>query len=373
MGEIKQSKPKRLKSDTRLWSGGRVRFSVIGWEGKPDRNYIIFEKNFFGNSRNKDQKFIVHEHDWKNLRQLIDGEFSDTTGWEKQISVVNQESLSKLILEDPESIEKIISNPNILKLSNTSLESLDRLAIRLYDIKTEKIDLILKELSTATKDDVLKFSTLLDDLKLNQISTMASLVYQKIKVIDLLEDTCSDITNSERNVHEIFEKNSWLMGKDFEIVQSDKSLANYLDAKISQDPNTKKRPDIIAKIVPCSQDIVLIELKAPGIKLRAENIGQVLEYKAIIKNLRPSTKKIHCFLYGYEKANTFMESNDVIIKTFSEIISELRQEYKEYQNILESGKEIEEEIPVIEERITMDEIEIPVIEEKDIDINDIPF
>jgi|GEM_PF-1858439 len=342
--EIKQTKPRRLKSDTRQWSGGRVSFAIIGWEGKPERNYIVFEKNFSGKTKNKDQKFILRERDWDNLRKLIDGELSDTTGWEKQISVIDQESLSKLITENPESIEKIISNPNILNLSDTSLESLDRMAIRLYEIKTEKIDLILKELSTATTDDVSKFSSLLDDLKLNQISMMASLVYQKIKVIDLLEKTCSNTKNSERDVHEIFERNTWLIGKEYEIVQSEKTLATYLEENIIKDPNTQKRPDIIAKIVPYSQDIILIELKAPGVKLKADHIGQVLTYKATIKNLRPNTKKIHCFVYGYEKDNTFLESNDATIKTFSELISELRQEYKEYQSILEAGKDVEEDI-----------------------------
>ena len=171
--EEKQTKPKRLKSDTRQWSSGRVSFAVIGWEGKPERNYIIFEKNFFGKTKNEDQKFLLHEHDWLNLKKLIDDELSKITSWNKQISVIDQESLSKLISDNPESVEKILSNPNILKLGNTSLESLDRMALRLYEIKTEKIDLILKELSKATKEDVSKFSSLLDDLKLNQISMMA--------------------------------------------------------------------------------------------------------------------------------------------------------------------------------------------------------
>ena len=36
--EEKQTKPKRLKSDTRQWSSGRVSFAVIGWEGKTEQN-----------------------------------------------------------------------------------------------------------------------------------------------------------------------------------------------------------------------------------------------------------------------------------------------------------------------------------------------
>jgi len=91
-------------------------------------------------------------------------------------------------------------------------------------------------------------------------------------------------------------------------------------------------------------EVILIELKAPGVKLKADHIGQVLTYKAIIQNLKPNTENIHCFVYGYEKDTTFTLSKDVTLKTFSELIADLRQEYQEYQKILDSGKEHEEEM-----------------------------
>ncbi len=338
----KNSKPKQLKADTRQWNSGRVKFAVIGWEGKPDRNYIIFEKNFFGKSAYPDQKFNLRFNDWQNLKKLIDGELTSVTEWEKTISVVDQKSLTKLIESDPDSLGKVLSNPNILKLSESSLESLDRLAVKLYEIKADRIDLILKELSKSTSEDILKFSGLLNDLRLNQISMMASLVYQKLKVIDLLEKTCCDTTRSERDVHEIFERNCWLVGKEYEIVQSDKSLATYLADNLPADADTRKRPDIIAKKIPYTENIVLIELKAPGVKLKANHIGQVLTYKALILNNKPNVKNIHCFVYGYEKDTTFSMSNDAEIKTFSELISDLRAQYQEYQKVLEEGRESEE-------------------------------
>jgi len=185
-----------------------------------------------------------------------------------------------------------------------------------------------------------KFSSLLNDLKLSQISTMTDLVYQKLKIIDLLESTSIDYKNKEKDVHKIFEKNTWLLGKTYEIVSSDKSLTEYLEKNIKEDPETKVRPDIIARILPHSQDIVIVEFKKPGIKLKTKHIGQVLEYKALIKNLKPNVQNISCFLFGTEKDVTFFESADVKIKTFSEIVSELKYEYSEYQKILEIGNDL---------------------------------
>ncbi len=334
------NRPKQLKADTRQWNSGRVKFAVIGWKDKPDKNYIIFEKNFWGKTKNKDQRFNLHFTDWQNLKKLIDGDLINFTGWQKTINVTDSKGFEKLIEQDPDVFEKVLANPNILKLSESSFESLDRIAVKIYEIKAEKIDLILKKISETTSVDLSKFSALLNDLRLNQVSMMTSLVYQKLKIIDLLEEIIKNPEKQEADVHHIFENHTWLLGKNFDIVSSDEPLSKYLDMNLKDDPETKKRPDIIAKVVPYTQDVVIIELKAPGIKLKAADIGQVLTYKALIQKHKPNASNIHCFLYGYEKDSTFTLSKDAIIKTFSELTSELRDEYKKYLKVLEIGSEV---------------------------------
>lgn len=339
--DIGNNKPKLLKSDTRQWNSGSVKFAVIGWPEKPERNYIVCEKTFSGKSKYENQKFNLRFADWENLKKLIDGEFSPTTGWNKTIAVIDENSLKLFIESNPDSIGRILSNPNILKLSDSSFESLDKIAITIYEIKADKIDLLFKKISDTSSTDLDQFCTLLNDLKLNQISMMTSLVYQKLKIIDLLEKTIIDSRNKESDVHHIFENNPWLLGRNFEIISSDKPLTEYLSVSVQDDPETKKRPDIIAKTIPYSHDIVVIELKAPGIKLKADHIGQVLNYKALIMKHKPNAKNIDCFVFGYEKSDTFFSSKDAVIKTFSELVAELRDEYREYQKVLELGKEVE--------------------------------
>lgn len=332
--------PKRLKSETRQWKSGRVKFAVIGWPERPEENYIILEKDFFGQSKNVPQKFLLRAHDWMSLKRMIDGELQPASEWERSLPAIDQESLSKLIVEQPDLLERLLSNPHILQMSDSSLESLDRLAVRVYEVKAERLELILSELSKAPGRDINIFGKLLEDLRLSQVSTMASLVYQKLKVIDLLEATCVNKGSSERDVHDIFDKNPWLVGKAYEIVQSDRPLQQYVESKLKTDEESRKRPDLIMKAIPNTPDIVLIELKAPGIALKAKHIGQVLEYKALIKNNKPSVRNIHCFVFGYEKdSSSFMDSLDAHIKTFSELIAELRSEYREYARIIESSRD----------------------------------
>lgn len=332
---------KVLRRDTRQWTSGRVRFAVIGLLNYPGKNYILFEKDFFGRSRQLPQRFILHFHDWQNLKRLIDGDLIKETKWVPS-QAITEVMLKKILDENPDFLETILRVPNITKFSGVSLEALDRLAIRIFEIKRENVDLILKRLSESKDRELITFASLLKDLKLNQVSMLSSLVYQKLKIIDLLENLTSNRKISEKKVHEIFESNIWLCGKNFEIVQSDKSLNKYLDEKISKERGTQIRPDLIVKRIPYTEEIILIELKAPGIKLRADDVGQVLKYKAIIEQNKPSVKEIYCFLYGYEKSPTFTKSRDVIIKTFSELIGELRDEYAEYSKVLEIGQEIDE-------------------------------
>jgi hypothetical protein len=61
----------------------------------------------------------------------------------------------------------------------------------------------------------------------------------------------------------------------------------------------------------------------------------VLAYKALIERYHPNVGNIHCFVFGYEKDTTFTASLDVGLKTFSELINSLRDEYREYAEVLE--------------------------------------
>ena len=36
-----ENRPKQLRADTRQWHSGRVKFAVIGWEGKPEKKELI--------------------------------------------------------------------------------------------------------------------------------------------------------------------------------------------------------------------------------------------------------------------------------------------------------------------------------------------
>jgi hypothetical protein len=334
-------KARRLKQEVRHWSSGFVRFSVIGIEGHPEDNYIVLEKRFSGNLPHKEQRFNLRERDWKALRRLIEGEIGEeglATAAEWAPPVITDDDLAKLVGTRPELLEVILSAPNLGDFTEPSLQALDRLASKIGDLKHDQLELIFDRLAAASETGVEEFAGLLRDLQLEQVASLAHLVNQKLKTLDVLETVVSNTASSERAVHRLFDLNPWLLGKGFEVVHSDRTLATYLQQNAEIDPKTRRRPDLIVKRTPHTDDVVIIELKAPGVALAADHIGQVLGYKGLIERYRPNVGDIHCFVFGYEKDTTFTPSRDVDLKTFSELINSLRDEYREYAEVLESQR-----------------------------------
>jgi hypothetical protein len=349
-GVNSEKKARLLKHETRHWSSGYVRLCVIGIDGHPEDNYIVLEKRHTANLPHPDQRFNLRERDWKALKRMIDGDLAQKgLAAEAQWSppVISDEDLARLVGTRPELLETLLNAPNLVQLSEPSLQSLDRIADEISDIKRTQLELIFERLAAAPERGIEQFAGLLRDLQLEQIASLARLVNHKLKTLDVLEKVATDPSRREREVHRIFDLNPWLLGKGFEIIYSDRTLATYLQQEVSEDPKTRKRPDLIVKRTPHTADILLVELKAPGVPLAAEHVGQVLGYKGLIERYRPNVGEIHCFVLGYEKDTTFTPSRDAMMKTFSELINELRDEYAEFAAALEA-QHAEEPPPLAE-------------------------
>lgn len=346
----KPSKAVVIAKSTRTWTSGMVRFAVIGVEGHPDRTYISLEKYLVGKPLDVGvQRFRLNLRDWSNLKQLIEVELSSKHRWsvihseDSQIHGGRTEELIKLVNENPELMEKLLEAPNLKSLSSASFEYLNRLAMKIYQVQSNNVDLVLGNLSKASPSEFVQFATLLTDLRLGQVATLANLVKQKLEIIELFEKLTGSKTTREREVHKLIAENPWIANKVYDVLASDRQLAEYLQENAREDPELKKRPDLIVRRIPNHEEIVLIELKAPSVKLRPSHIGQILEYKSLIQKFKPGTKRIDCYLFGYEKHESFThDSKDVTIRTFAELSSALRDEYRAYLEVLEQNAQSED-------------------------------
>ena len=340
----KPSKVTPVISGTRAWSSGNIKFTVLTVDGHPEKNYITLQKHLVGKKGTTGlQRFLMNLRDWANLKKLIEVELPEKHQWALEKSGITvlqgskREELAKMIEGNPEMIDRILEAPNLKSLSAASFEHLNSLAMKVFRVQSNNLDLVLKNLARATPKEFVQFASLLADLRLGQIATLANLVKQKLEIIGLFERLTAEETTREKEIHRLIERNPWIADKSFEIVASDKQLADFLARNVKEDPELKTRPDLIAKRVPHQEQIILIELKRPSVKLKSAHIGQILGYRDLILQYRPGTKSIHCFLFGYQKQYSSLNSNDVTIRTFSELASSLRDEYRAYLKVLEEN------------------------------------
>jgi hypothetical protein len=330
---------------TRTWTSGTVRFVVRNIDGHPEKNYITLEKDLVGKPLVIGyQRFRLNLRDWKSLKSFVEGELAAQHKWILEDSVPpgnpKTDQLNELLKDNPELIEKILDAPNVRMLSAASFEALNRLVMRVYKVQSQSVELVLKNLSKASPEEFEQFAALLSDLRLGQVATLANLVKQKLEIIELFERLSHAMPTREKEIHKLIEDNPWIAHNSYEVLASDKPLSAYLDKNVPNDPEMKLRPDLIVKRKPNCEEIVLIELKRPSVKLRPSHIGQVLEYKGLIQKFKPSTRSIDCYLFGYEKHDTFTHgSKDVTIRTFSELTSTLRDDYRAYLKVLEDNEE----------------------------------
>ena len=356
-------KVKRVASDTREWKSGLIRFSVISIPDHPEKNYIKFEKDVLG-SKDGIQRFNLRLRDWQNLKKLIESELPEKHQWildETGLKIIDDkrlvEQIERLAESSPEIIERVLSLPNIGNFSETSFEAIDRIALKVYEVQADNIEKILSKLAKAKPEELDQFASMLDSLHIGQISALVNLVHQKLKIINLFETLATSKSTREKEIHKLIENNPWIADKRYEVSSSDRPLKKYLDENAPVDPELRKRPDLIVRRLPHSKDITVIELKAPSVKLSPDDIAQVLKYQALIKRYKPDIDNIDCFLFGYQTHPSYtpLKSNDVTIRTYSELIDELRDEYSEYLSVLEETRSdpekealvlnVDEEIP----------------------------
>jgi len=187
------SKAKVVAKGTRTWTSGTVGFAVIAIEGHLHETYITLDKNLIGKPAHiAVQRFRLRLRDWNNLKQPIETELPDKHGWvieRSGLSLVRgriSEQIGQAIAEQPELIEKLLELPNLKNLSSVSFEHLNRLALKVYQVQSKNLELVLKNLSKASPAEFVQFATLLTDLRLGQIATLANLVKQKFIVGPLI-------------------------------------------------------------------------------------------------------------------------------------------------------------------------------------------
>jgi len=186
---------------------------------------------------------------------------------------------------------------------------------------------ILKKLESIDTNDTKSLAEILELWGFHEISGITQQSQERLKMLEMFEVIINDQDALElQHVHKILEKNTWILGEDFELLKSNKSLRNtiqtYLNKKYTGERG-KKRPDLF--LINSMSKYLLVELKRPSKTINRQDMAQVQEYVDELKTY-------HLGDYSFMVLGGSIESSmlsDTKIKEYAFSYSELLRKARE--------------------------------------------
>jgi hypothetical protein len=169
--------------------------------------------------------------------------------------------------------------------------------------------LILKQIDETKGGDVETFASALEAFGLLDMALMANQAKSRLKVLDYLDDLVRNPATLEKTVHAVIERNLWVLGYDYSLISSNKTLARTIEEYTSErftGDRASKRPDLfLAQSL--RGGFFLIEFKRPSKSINREDQKQAQEYR---DDLEKKFGDIHILLLGKEREATASPRND---------------------------------------------------------------
>lgn len=168
---------------------------------------------------------------------------------------------------------------------------------------------VLKQIDESKDADVETFASALEDFGLLDMALMANQAQSRLKLLDHLDTLIRNPATLEKSVHMVIERNLWLLGYEFSLIASNKTLSktieDYSAGKFTGE-RAAKRPDLFL-----AQNLrggyLLIEFKRPSKAISRADQNQAAEYR---DDLEPKFGQIEILLLGKGRDSTALLQND---------------------------------------------------------------
>ncbi|WP_417659600.1 ATP-binding protein [Pseudidiomarina sp.] len=229
---------------------------------------------------------------------------------------------------------------------------------------------ILTEVLSLSEEKQKEFAELLKDASLSAIISATKMVADRLRFLSGLEEiifnpNLKKVLKERSQLHKLLEENTWVFGEQFSLSVSDKSLtkvlSKHLESKgiaILPDEPVKRLDESngivdlmltrsIARNHPTEREHLIVELKAPKVKIGQAELGQIKSYAFAVSDDERFTAldtKWHFWIISNEiDAYTKRELADdkqergilynadgvtIWVKTWSELINECKHRHE---------------------------------------------
>lgn len=203
------------------------------------------------------------------------------------------------------------------------------LSVALDAIEHDSYWMVLREVHDASRSDVMTFAEALDSFGLVDVSFMSYQAHSRLKFLDELDDLVGNPKTSERELHKAFEHNLWVLGAEYLLLASNKSLQTVIERFTEaafKGKNAFKRPDLLL-VSSVTEEFVLIEFKRPDKMLDRGDDAQAQKYRdELLSKFHP----IRVVVIGgaVDLALRNAPGKDVSYFSFAQLVSRARQELR---------------------------------------------
>lgn len=187
---------------------------------------------------------------------------------------------------------------------------------------------VLQKIDDATRHDVMTFAEALQAFGLLDMAIMAEQAIRRLTFLDELDRLVQNPTTREDAVHKAIEKNLWVLGADYTLMSSNRTLARTIEeytTKRFTGTRAAKRPDLLLSQNPLNE-YLLIEFKRPSHALNRDDENQAIKYR---DDLTGKFGKISILLLGGKRSAAISnqyEHPDLKVMSYEALISQARSQ-----------------------------------------------
>lgn len=184
---------------------------------------------------------------------------------------------------------------------------------------------VVKNIEEARDSDVERFANAMSEFGFLEMGIISNQAINRLRFLDELDLLKSNPNSNESTMHKALEKNLWVLGSDYSLIFSNKTLAkaiqDYLDKEF-KGARASKRPDLFLGSS-INRNYHLIEFKHPTKTIGRDAESQALKYRDDLNSVIHN-KNINISIIGGKvdpSISSHNERADVKFLSYLEVIS----------------------------------------------------
>ncbi|HRG46459.1 MAG TPA: ATP-binding protein [Leptospiraceae bacterium] len=187
---------------------------------------------------------------------------------------------------------------------------------------------VIRNIEEARDGDIEKFADALSDFGFMEMSIVAGQALNRLRFLDELDLLRSNPKTLEATMHKALENNLWVLGSEYSLIFSNKTLAtaikDYLDKKFTG-KRANKRPDLFLGMS-ITRQYLLIEFKRPSDEVGRDAEAQAIKYTDDLNSVI-NNKEIQIWIIGGtvdKQMSPHNERKNVKFLSYTDVISNAR-------------------------------------------------